>query len=371
MATTSAIFKPKVIGGFAQRGRRPPRKRRRRVKPLLTINQILAWADEHRERTGKWPNVRSGRVHGDLAKTWAAVNFALYYGLCGLLGGSSLAKLLAERRGKRNPAALPVLTIKQILQWADGHRMRTGKWPTRTAGKVNEDPTESWKAIDESLRGGFRGLPGGSSLTRVLVKYRGIRNQTALPRLTIRQVLAWADAHHRRTGRWPKITSGEVKRASGQTWASINSALKQGGRGLPSGSSLARLLDQHRHVRNRSDIPDLTVAQILEWADTHYRRTGAWPMTTSGPVHGARGERWGAINTSLHTGGRGLPGGSSLAILLARYRRVPKRACLPPLTERLILKWVDEHHRRTGKWPSLTNPLAAVRALPGIRLARL
>lgn len=50
MATTSTVFKPTVIGGFVQRGRRARRKRPRRFKPELTIAQILAWADSHHER---------------------------------------------------------------------------------------------------------------------------------------------------------------------------------------------------------------------------------------------------------------------------------------------------------------------------------
>jgi hypothetical protein len=45
-----------------------------------------------------------------------------------------------------------------------------------------------------------------------------------------------------------------------------------------------------------------------------------WPKVTSGGVLGAPGEKWINIQTSLMQGRRGLPGGSSLAKLLAEKR---------------------------------------------------
>jgi hypothetical protein len=62
------------------------------------------------------------------------------------------------------------------------------------------------------------------------------------PTLTVEQVLAWADAHHARTGRRPAVRSGPVPEAPGETWVGIDLALRRGARGLPGGYSLARLL---------------------------------------------------------------------------------------------------------------------------------
>ena len=69
--------------------------------------------------------------------------------------------------------------------------------------------------------------------------------------------------------------------------------------------------------------PNLTVPQILRWADAHHRRTGKWPSSESGPVAEAPGESWQAVNNALHRGLRGLPGGDSLARLLVRSGRRP------------------------------------------------
>jgi hypothetical protein len=60
--------------------------------------------------------------------------------------------------------------VKQILEWADAHFARTGKWPTAASGPVAGAPGETWKAIDAALRRGFRGLPAGSSLAWLLAE---------------------------------------------------------------------------------------------------------------------------------------------------------------------------------------------------------
>lgn len=64
--------------------------------------------------------------------------------------------------------------------------------------------------------------------------------------LTAEQILAWADAHRARTGRWPTAASGAVLEAPGEHWGTLDGALHDGCRGLPRGDSLSRLLDR-RH----------------------------------------------------------------------------------------------------------------------------
>jgi hypothetical protein len=64
-------------------------------------------------------------------------------------------------------------------------------------------------------------------------------------KLTVAQILAWADAHHAHNGRWPSAISGPVSEAPGESWQAIDSALHRGWRGLPGSDSLARLLVRH------------------------------------------------------------------------------------------------------------------------------
>jgi hypothetical protein len=140
-------------------------------RPPLTEEQVLRWADAHRRRTGKWPSSESGPVAGVPGRTWQAVNRALARGSGGLPGGSSLARLLAQRRGKRNQALAPPLTAGQILRWADAHHARTGRWPGRTSGAVPDAPGENWSAINGALWVGNRGLPGGETLPQFLRRH--------------------------------------------------------------------------------------------------------------------------------------------------------------------------------------------------------
>jgi hypothetical protein len=160
---------------------------------------------------------------------------------------SSLARLLAEHRGTRNRKALPKLTVQDILSWADAYFRRTGSWPTRKAGLIRGPAGDTWLDVDEALRVGTRGLAGGSSLPRLLAAYRSVRNRKALPRLRSKEILAWADAHFERTGKWPTADSGSIPGTSGETWLAVESALRKGIRG--GGSSLHRLLVRYRRKR--------------------------------------------------------------------------------------------------------------------------
>ena len=54
------------------------------------------------------------------------------------------------------------------------------------------------------------------------------------------------DAYRQKTGRWPNERSGPIAEAPGETWNAVANALGGGGRGLPGGSSLGRLLREHR-----------------------------------------------------------------------------------------------------------------------------
>jgi len=95
--------------------------------------------------------------------------------------------------------------------------------------------------------------------------------------------------------------------------------------------------------------PPLTIDEVLRWADQHHARTGRWPTVNSGRVTGVPSENWSAINFALREGYRGLPGGLSLAQFLAKHRGKSRRYHKPLLTHDLILRWADDHRRRSGR----------------------
>jgi hypothetical protein len=326
--------------------------RNRKALPPYTEDQVLAWADAYRDRTGQWPTGDSGPIQDAPGETWTAVDVALAHGIRGLPGGSSLAQLLAERRGLRNKRDLPPLTVEQVLAWADAFYERHGYWPQVESGPIQGAAGETWQAVNHYLNRGSRGLPGGSSLAQLLAQEHRVRNRMNLPLFSLDQILAWADTHHSCTGEWPKRESGPIPDAPGDTWAAVDGALHQGCRGLPGGSSLVRLLAERRGTRNRAALPEFPTRQILAWADAFYGRHGRWPNKESGAIEEAPGETWAAVDSALEKGNRGLPGGSSLARLLAARRGARNQTNLPPLTVERILVWADTHHQRTGKWPN-------------------
>jgi DNA-directed RNA polymerase specialized sigma24 family protein len=81
------------------------------------------------------------------------------------------------------PQRRPPLTVAQILAWADAHRRRTGEWPGTTSGPVRGAAGEGWRAVDDALRGGFRGLRGGDSLARLLRRERGMAERRGVNKL--------------------------------------------------------------------------------------------------------------------------------------------------------------------------------------------
>jgi hypothetical protein len=177
-------------------------------------------------------------------ETWFNVEQALVHCHRGFAGGSSIARLLAEKRGRRNQMALPDLTIPQILAWADAYRERTGTWPNRDSGPIPEAPGENWNKVAKTFQYGTRGIPRGSSIRRELVKHRGVQTRLDPPPFTIPQIVSWARAHEASTGRWPVRRSGPVADAPGETWRMVARALAEGRRGLEGGVTLAGLLDQ-------------------------------------------------------------------------------------------------------------------------------
>jgi hypothetical protein len=83
------------------------------------------------------------------------------------------------------PADLPQLTVELILQWADEHRLRTGRWPKQNSGPVAGTNGLTWNAINSDLLRGYRSLPGGTPLAKLLAEQRGARNRANLPLLTV------------------------------------------------------------------------------------------------------------------------------------------------------------------------------------------
>jgi len=287
----------------------------KRPKPRLDEDLVLSWADAYFERHGAWPRVISGTIPESPNDNWSNVNQAMALGLRGLLGNSSLALLLQEKRNVFNIKNQPRLTTEQILIWVDLHEERHGAYPTCTDGVIEGCLHEKWLGIDTALRRGARGFPGGSSLADFLSDHRSRRNPMSLPDLSEAVILQWADEYYNHHRRWPTVKLISIDSAPGETWISIDSSLRNGHRSLPGGSSLARLLAERRGKACRALLPKLAVEQIILWLKTYVAQHGNYPSARSGPIVDAPGEVWKQVDAALREGKRGLPGGSSLSEL--------------------------------------------------------
>lgn len=321
------------------------------LQPNLTVTEILKWADEHHAVHGEWPYAHSGRISGTSEK-WSAVNSALRAGIRGLPGGSSLARLLHAERGVDNHLTLAPLMISKILEWADRYYADHGRWPNSKSGAI-DGTRETWSGVNAALNTGVRGLRGGGSLSRLLAKKRGRRSHLDARPLSHELILKWADAYRSKHGRWPTRYSGEIPGTS-DTWMKVDGALKECLRGLATRTSLAELLANNRSARNRVSLPPLSNTQILAWADAYADRHGELPTAKSGRVEGSA-ETWSGIAAAMRGGMRGLAGDITLAELLSRHRGKRNLSRRPQLTVEQILQWADEFQHRTGKWPAISS----------------
>ena len=249
---------------------------------------------------------------------------------------------------------------------SSGNRRRYMRWLGQQLGFRRP---QDWYAIrqdDFEAHHGARILQRFRSMYDLLAEYLPQLDWTPFRRggpMSIARILKWADAHFAEHGEWPTVCSGTIP-GSSDNWQKVENGLRFGFRGLPGGSSLAKVLEEHRGV-TPGRVEPLEESQILKWADAYYGCHGRWPTSKSGIVlsNGEKEITWLRIDSALRRGERGLPGGDSLARFLSRCRRVQNRTCLRRLSEREILAWATEHFQATGRWP--TSQSGAVAQLPG------
>ena len=158
----------------------------------LSEDQILGWADAWQPRGAGQTAIRaSSPAAGGI--TWAPWRDVTRGNLWSPRRLAARATVVGPRSVRRTPR-VPHLTVEQILAWADEHYRWTRTWPKVLSGSIFGAAHESWSKVDQALRVGVRGLPGGSSLAGLLAERRGIRNPKAAPQLSETQVLAWADS---------------------------------------------------------------------------------------------------------------------------------------------------------------------------------
>ncbi len=200
-------------------------------------------------------------------------------------------------------------------EWADRAYGLRGSQDDYVRVMESDEPEEEYHAIEREF-GREEGVEPGRT-AGFDHGGRGAKMPTDIPPLSIDEIVEWAQAYKEEHNKWPRASSGLVEGVPHKmTWAMVNSALSKGLGGLSGGSSLAELLEEHFDVRGPADFPDLSIAEIREWAQAHREKHDKWPRASSGPVEDARfAITWSMVNSALNKGLGGLPGGSSLAEL--------------------------------------------------------
>ncbi len=285
--------------------------------PDLTIAQILEWAEIHYEHHKEWPTQASGVVRGAVGESWRNIEASLRNGNRGLEGGSSIAKLLAEQKGKRNISSLPELSHEQILIWAKEYFLLNGNYPSQRCGDVIPDSGgETWSGVQNAMRKGRRGLKK-ETFEQLLHRLKLKENRNEKLTLTNKQILQLADKFKEKEGRYPKRDSGTIEGTS-ETWSAINQALIKGNRGLKAGSSLAKLLEKERKVTNKSNLRQFNENEIWRWIEEFAEENNKWPTVNSGLLNGHNDITWKKISGWLHRGLRGLSKAGSLDSFLRK-----------------------------------------------------
>ena len=135
------------------------------------------------------------------------------------------------------------LSLGQVRCGILAHFERTGKWPGVSSGQIGELGIQA-KTLNTRLAEGKAGLPGGSSLAQEVAHVKAALGIETVPvqDLTVVAVHHAITVYHRAHGEWPRAGSGLSE--LGITFHTLNKYLKQGGRGLQGGSSLAKEVKQ-------------------------------------------------------------------------------------------------------------------------------
>ena len=223
------------------------------------------------------------------------------------------------RRRKHHWRCKPPLTISQILAWADARHQRNGSWPSRSSGVVQESPDETWNRVNGALIGGYRGLHGGSSLSRLLVEHRGVRTAYLQPPLSLKQIPL--------LGRRPSQTDW-----GGVADDRVGSGLRGGRRGLDRDCRCLVFWAPWPSAWAYRAKPSLFVTAGFPTEFDNRTSLGGGGRASAadgelafglypGAVVGADGETWMAVSRALSRGSRGSSlGGLSLAKLLDKHR---------------------------------------------------
>lgn len=246
------------------------------------------------------------------------------------------------------------LICSWIKKYIDKHNK---KKPTQKSGVVefveNDYQGITWLDINNCLKKGLRGLPGGITLPAFIEKKFGMKGRKVSTfRLSEELICSWIKKHidtHDKDKK-PTKRSGIIEFAEGDyyglTWGSVDSALHRGSKGLQGGTSLADLIEKNFGIINPKSIPVLSEEKILYHAKKFKDKHGRKPHCNDGDVDGVENLTWRNIDGHLRQRE------SSLSKFLEKKlgikaKNTPQEPPLP-----LIQEWIKKYFEKHKKIPS-------------------
>ncbi len=233
------------------------------------------------------------------------------------------------------------------------------RWPNRKDGVV-PDLGGSWLAIDEALRVGVRGLPGGSSLSKERLALIGSRSRKQLTAASVKDAIL---AHHAATGAWPNESTAGATPGVAHSWSYLRAVVRKGTL-FPNGYTFSKLV---RELRGLSPSKGKITIDSVEDAIRAFQvaNDGKWSsLATKGavPITSRDGPTltWQTLDVYLARGLAGLPKVGddgrplTLAKVVARLRGViaGSTSLTVGMVEQAMLTW----RRNEGRWPTAKTP---------------
>lgn len=207
-----------------------------------------------------------------------------------------------------------LLTEAAIIESAREYCRNHGRLPScQTTHSVPGMPNETWSGLDAALSEGVRGLPGKSSLSKL---FKNLKEELGL-NLKERAILEAGRKYYYLHFRLPnEKTKDPVPDMPHENWKALDASLRAGSKGLPGGSSLAKLF---KNIKE--ELGFYYIDKILDAAKTYYKESQKFPTsTTEDPVPGMSNVTWKNLDARLRSGARCLPGNSSLSLLLEPWK---------------------------------------------------
>lgn len=206
---------------------------------------------------------------------------------------------------------------------------------------ITEQQNILWCTIDAALKNGRRSLPGGSSLTKLIIEnFPGSKPRTRRGKykITVEMLEKYIFEFFEQNQHYPNSVTQELisNEIFGKSWKDIDVCLRNGKIiGLEEKSSLIKFTNDHFGDVNKASVGTLYVKNVVKYLTNFYNKYDYYPSAienkevTGGPTY----LTWNKIHKALYHGYYGLPGGSSLAEVKEKYLGQINKNNLPPWTE--------------------------------------